>query len=79
MSAFVKKSETPKEKISLNVKPFILPFYIIFSAVFIVYVAYSYANQIVYRAGIQFGQQQAQEVSYNAGYQAAITQLMDQA
>lgn len=60
------KEQTSK----MNIAPYILPAYIIFSAVFIIYMAYWYVNGVVYRSGQLSGQQ--------VGYEAAIKQLMQQ-
>jgi hypothetical protein len=80
MSSFVKKTDTVKKEASgLSIKPFMLPMYIILSAVFILYIAYSYATGVVYKSGIMAGQQAGQQQAQQAGYEAAIAQLLQQA
>lgn len=77
MSPLTKKESPIKGKV--NIKPFILPVYIILSAVFILYIAYSYATGVVYQSGILSGQEQGQQAWYQAWYEAAIAQLIQQA
>lgn len=70
MALWTKAKEDKKVSFS-NIKPFLLPAYLILSAVFILYIAYGYINGVVYRTGLASGQQQ--------WYEAAITQLLQQA
>lgn len=77
MSPLTKKDSSEKKK--MNIRPFLLPGYIVLSAVFIIYIAYSYFTGIVYQSGILSGQEQGQQAGYQVGFEAAIAQLIAQA
>ena len=65
MSVLGKPEPAPK-----SWKKFILPGYIIFSALFIVYVLYGYFGGVVYQSGLQGG--------YNQWYTQAVQELAQQ-
>lgn len=52
MSLLERKSAT-KAVSNFTIKPYLLPAYIILSALFILFVAYSYFKSAVYQVGIQ--------------------------
>lgn len=65
------KTSTDTKKVNLNVKPYILPVYIVLSAIFILYITYGFLNGVIYRGGFAAGQQN--------GYDAALGQLIERA
>ena len=50
---------TPKKKAGVSIKPLLIPTYIVLSALFIIWVGYSYFNNAVYGTGVQRWYQQA--------------------
>lgn len=75
------KAKTRKEtwKFFSTVKAYSLPIYIVVSAVFILYVLWSYAMWVVYNAWVIAGQNQALQVGQEQGYVAAIEQMSQEA
>jgi len=67
-----KKEDTPSIG---SFSKFILPAYIAFSALFILYIGYTYFQWVVYNSGLNQGASAGQE----QGYQQAIVDLMNQA
>jgi hypothetical protein len=63
--------ETPK----VNVKKMVLPAYIVLSALFIWYAAYSFFTWVVYNSGVN----QWATAGQKQGYEQAIVDLMNQA
>lgn len=59
------KASGDAKKVNLNVGPYVLPVYIVLSAVFILYVAYGYFSGQVYRSGYLTGQQNGYDTAFN--------------
>ncbi len=63
MSLLTKEKGAKLPKV--NIKPFLLPAYLVFSAIFILYVIYGYFSNIVYGTGFINGQNQALQAIIN--------------
>ena len=59
------KPSSDGKKSGLNVGPYILPLYILLSAVFIAYVAYGYFSGQVYRSGFLTGREEGITITIN--------------
>lgn len=76
---FWAKSKEASSQLMTYIRNYSLPVYIVVSAVFIIYVLWTYAMSVVFNAGVLQGQNQALQVGQEQGYLAAIQQLSDEA
>lgn len=67
------KSKVPEEVSKKWLSKMILPLYLVLSALFIVYVAYSYLGGVVYNSWLNQGATEWQQ----QGYESAIVDLMN--
>lgn len=65
MSPLWKAKTSEGKKMGFNVGPYILPVYIILSAIFILYIGYSYFNGMVYRSGFLTGREEGITITIN--------------